>query len=145
MFDAMYKTGLYNEKYLTWEDKTATEKTWPNWKAFLTKVVRDHQRHCKASGMNCQANSILQEDTIEVLANLASTTADDKNAVANLVAADFTLASQIKALNEHNSKQKQEIEDLNANISDILSLLQDTNLRHTGQGKVNRNQFNHLN
>eukprot|EP00957_Ditylum_brightwellii_P065803 4991502-Ditylum_brightwellii.AAC.1 len=33
-FDAMYRTGLYNKKCLTWEDKPDTEKMWPNWKIF---------------------------------------------------------------------------------------------------------------
>eukprot|EP00957_Ditylum_brightwellii_P138496 10556837-Ditylum_brightwellii.AAC.1 len=87
-FDAMYRTGLYNEKCVTWEDKPNAEKTWPNWKIFFTKVIRDHRRLRKAAGMHYQANSVLQDnlqqDTVNALANLASATADNRNAVANL-------------------------------------------------------------
>eukprot|EP00957_Ditylum_brightwellii_P031842 2414632-Ditylum_brightwellii.AAC.1 len=36
-FDAMYRTGLYNKKCITWEDMAPVNKTWPNWKIFFTK------------------------------------------------------------------------------------------------------------
>mmetsp|Transcript_3853 Transcript_3853/g.5724 ORF Transcript_3853/g.5724 Transcript_3853/m.5724 type:complete len:144 (+) Transcript_3853:368-799(+) len=35
-FGAMYQTGLYNEKCITWEDLPAANKAWPRWKMFLT-------------------------------------------------------------------------------------------------------------
>eukprot|EP00957_Ditylum_brightwellii_P075999 5777145-Ditylum_brightwellii.AAC.1 len=89
------RTGLYSEKCLTWEDMPNAEKTWPNWKSFFTKVVHNHRKLCKAAGMNYQANGVLQDnlqqDTVDALANLAS-------------AANSSLAAQIKALNEHNTK-----------------------------------------
>eukprot|EP00957_Ditylum_brightwellii_P101570 7740598-Ditylum_brightwellii.AAC.1 len=91
----MYRTGLYNKKCLTWEDKPDAEKTWPNWKIFFTKVIRSYRRLRKAAGMHYQANSAMQEslqqDTVDALANLASATADDRNAVANLTSANLTL------------------------------------------------------
>eukprot|EP00957_Ditylum_brightwellii_P161455 12293077-Ditylum_brightwellii.AAC.1 len=43
-FDAMYRTGLYNEKCIVWEDMDPASKTWPNWKIFFTKVVQDRRR-----------------------------------------------------------------------------------------------------
>eukprot|EP00957_Ditylum_brightwellii_P210964 15365610-Ditylum_brightwellii.AAC.3 len=95
--------------------------------------------------MNYQANGVLQEDTIEAHANLTSATADDRNMVANLTTTNSTLAAQIKALNKHNTEQKQEMEDLKTNVLDILSLLQDMNLRCTSNGNGNRNGFNYQN
>eukprot|EP00957_Ditylum_brightwellii_P032141 2436968-Ditylum_brightwellii.AAC.1 len=96
-FNVMYRIGLYNEKCLTWDDKPDAQKTWPNWKYFFTKVVRDHCRLCKTSGMNYQTNSVIQEnmqqDMIKTLSNLASATVDNRNVVANLTAANSTLAS----------------------------------------------------
>eukprot|EP00957_Ditylum_brightwellii_P187819 14300807-Ditylum_brightwellii.AAC.1 len=60
-FDAMYRTGLYNEKCITWEDMGPNNKTWPNWKILFTKVVLD--RHClqKAAGTSYQANRAATE------------------------------------------------------------------------------------
>eukprot|EP00957_Ditylum_brightwellii_P080425 6117137-Ditylum_brightwellii.AAC.1 len=43
-FDAMYRTGLYNEKCIMWEDMAPADKTWPNWKIFFMKVIRDKHR-----------------------------------------------------------------------------------------------------
>eukprot|EP00957_Ditylum_brightwellii_P168004 12789171-Ditylum_brightwellii.AAC.1 len=56
-FGAMYQTGLYNEKCITWEDLPAANKAWPRWKMFLTKVVRDRQHLQQAAGSHSQANS----------------------------------------------------------------------------------------
>ena len=78
---------------------------------------------------------------INALANLALATADDRNAVANLTSANSTLAAQIKALNEHNTKQKEEMESLKTNAKYILTLLQDTSLRRNNNNN-NRNRNN---
>eukprot|EP00957_Ditylum_brightwellii_P081617 6208929-Ditylum_brightwellii.AAC.1 len=51
-YDTMYCMGLYNKKCLQWEDKPPHEKTWPAWKAFFPKVVRDHCCLQKVAGMN---------------------------------------------------------------------------------------------
>eukprot|EP00957_Ditylum_brightwellii_P127078 9688299-Ditylum_brightwellii.AAC.1 len=146
-YDAMYYMGLYNEKCLQWEDKPPNEKTWLAWKAFFIKVVHDH--HClhKAVGMNYQVNSavqvIIQQDAIYALANLASATVDDRNAVANLTASNSKLAAQIKALSEHKVHQKEEMETLKNSVSDILLLLQDTNLHSNNNCNQNNQQNQH--
>eukprot|EP00957_Ditylum_brightwellii_P120474 9191888-Ditylum_brightwellii.AAC.1 len=75
------------------------------------KVIRDKRRSQRAAGTSYNAHSAvaetLQQDTIDALANLASATADDQNAVANLMNANTTLASQIKKLTENSTKQKE--------------------------------------
>eukprot|EP00957_Ditylum_brightwellii_P062117 4714412-Ditylum_brightwellii.AAC.1 len=94
----------------------------------------------KAAGTNFIANSAvqdhLQQDTIDALANLASATADDCKAVANLTPFNATLAAQIKKLTENTTKHKEELDSMKTNISDILSLLQDTSIfpRHSNRG-----------
>eukprot|EP00957_Ditylum_brightwellii_P128850 9829385-Ditylum_brightwellii.AAC.1 len=98
----MYRTGLYNENCIAWEDMAPANKTWPNWKKKFTKVIQDKRRLQRVAGTSYNAHSAmaetLQQDTIDALANLASATADDQNAVANLTNANSTLASQIKKL-----------------------------------------------
>eukprot|EP00957_Ditylum_brightwellii_P165972 12636534-Ditylum_brightwellii.AAC.1 len=92
---------------------------WPNWKIFFAKVIRDHMILHNAAEMHYQANSVLQDnlqqDMVDALANLALATTDDRNAVANLTSANSTLTAQIKALNEHNIKQKEEMKSLKTN------------------------------
>eukprot|EP00957_Ditylum_brightwellii_P169299 12885207-Ditylum_brightwellii.AAC.1 len=82
-FDAMYRTGLCNEKSITWKDMAPADKTWPNWKIFFMKVIQDKRRLKRAAGTSYNTSSAvaetLQQDTIDALANLASATADDKN------------------------------------------------------------------
>eukprot|EP00957_Ditylum_brightwellii_P018972 1427630-Ditylum_brightwellii.AAC.1 len=60
------------------------DKTWPNWKIFFTKVIRNKYRLQRAASTSYNVNSAvaetLQQDTIDALANLASATADDQNA-----------------------------------------------------------------
>eukprot|EP00957_Ditylum_brightwellii_P201713 15326867-Ditylum_brightwellii.AAC.1 len=149
-FNAMYYTSLYNEKCLSWEDLPPVQRTWPTWKIYFTKVIRDYRRLHKAASMNYQANSTygktVQQDTIDALANLASAMADGRNAVANLAVANSTLASQTKSPNEHHTKQKEEMEAIKVNASDILTLLQDTNICHntnnTNRYQNNRNNQN---
>eukprot|EP00957_Ditylum_brightwellii_P018629 1399438-Ditylum_brightwellii.AAC.1 len=79
------------------ERSPTSKKTWPQWKIFFTKVVQDCRRLQQAAGTNYLANSAvtetLQQDTIDALANLALTTADDPNAAANLTTANATLLS----------------------------------------------------
>eukprot|EP00957_Ditylum_brightwellii_P167850 12777414-Ditylum_brightwellii.AAC.1 len=79
----MYRTVLYNEKCIAWEDLPQAIKIWPPWKIFFTKVVQDHRRLQQAAGTNYRANSAvtetLQQDTIDALANLASAMADNRN------------------------------------------------------------------
>eukprot|EP00957_Ditylum_brightwellii_P085749 6523637-Ditylum_brightwellii.AAC.1 len=117
------------------------DKTWPNWKVFFTKVVRDRRRLQRAASTSYNANSAvaetLQQDTIDALANLAPATADDRNAVANLTNANSTLAAQIKKLTENTTKQKEELDAMKTNIADILSLLQDTTIC----GNANRQRY----
>eukprot|EP00957_Ditylum_brightwellii_P098795 7526143-Ditylum_brightwellii.AAC.1 len=77
----MYRTGLYNEKCIAWEDLPPARKIRPQWKIFFMKVVRDRRRLQQATKTNYRANSAvsetLQQDTINALANLACATADD--------------------------------------------------------------------
>eukprot|EP00957_Ditylum_brightwellii_P140338 10692516-Ditylum_brightwellii.AAC.1 len=60
------------------------DKTWPNLKICFSKVIHDRRRLQQAAGTTYNANSavaeMLQQDTIDALANLASATADDQNA-----------------------------------------------------------------
>eukprot|EP00957_Ditylum_brightwellii_P004042 307177-Ditylum_brightwellii.AAC.1 len=77
-----------------------------------------------------------QQDTIDALANLASATADNRNSVANLTNSNTTLASQIKTLTQHTTQQKEEMNNMKANIADIISLLQDSNL-HSNNNNCN--------
>eukprot|EP00957_Ditylum_brightwellii_P197533 15049317-Ditylum_brightwellii.AAC.1 len=58
--------------------------------------------------------------------------------MANLTSANATLASQIKQLTEDSTKQKEEMHRMKANIADILSLLQDANLRGGRANSQNR-------
>eukprot|EP00957_Ditylum_brightwellii_P061214 4644831-Ditylum_brightwellii.AAC.1 len=101
---------------------------------FFSKVVQDHQRLQHASGTNYCTNSgineNLQQGTIDALVNLASTMADDRNAVANLMSANAMLASQIKIITENSTKQKEEMDSMETNIVDILYLLRDASLNH---------------
>eukprot|EP00957_Ditylum_brightwellii_P088743 6758260-Ditylum_brightwellii.AAC.1 len=48
-FNAMYRTGRYNKKCITWEDKDPADKTWLNWKIFFTKVICDKHRLQRAA------------------------------------------------------------------------------------------------
>eukprot|EP00957_Ditylum_brightwellii_P122218 9320187-Ditylum_brightwellii.AAC.1 len=77
----MYRTDMYNEKCIAWEDLPQARKTWPQWKIFFTKVVQDCRRLQQAAGTNYRANSAvtetLQQDTINALENLALATADN--------------------------------------------------------------------
>eukprot|EP00957_Ditylum_brightwellii_P001328 104117-Ditylum_brightwellii.AAC.1 len=36
-YGAMYRTGLYNEKCIAWEDLPMAQKAWLEWKIFFTK------------------------------------------------------------------------------------------------------------
>eukprot|EP00957_Ditylum_brightwellii_P104997 8002755-Ditylum_brightwellii.AAC.1 len=80
----MYRTGLYNEKCIAWEDMAQADKIWPNWKIFVTKVIRNKHRLQRVAGTSYNANSAvaetLQQDTIDALANLAFAAADDQHA-----------------------------------------------------------------
>ena len=107
-YNLVYATGLFFDDCKAWNRLPANQKTMDNFKTTFQQAqreLRDQQRTAQqagfqANGIWCQPttnnNQPLQE-TAEALANLATATASDRQALQNLTNTVKELSNQIKA------------------------------------------------
>ena len=115
-YNLVYATILFFDDCKAWNRLPTNQKSMEYFKTTFQQVQRElrdqqrtaHQAGFQANGICCQPtnnNEIPLQETAEALANLATTTASDRQALRNLTNTAKELSNQIKA------KHKQ-IEDL---------------------------------
>ena len=115
-YNLVYATGLFFDDCKTWNRLPPNQKTMDNFKTMFQQAQRElRDQQCTTQQAGFQANGIwcqptqnndhpLQE-TAEALANLATATASDRQALQNLTNTVKELSNQIKA-------KDRQIEDL---------------------------------
>jgi hypothetical protein len=112
----VYNTGLFYEECARWDRKAALHKTWANFKIhFLAaeRELRKQQKTTQFSGAHT-ANALFQQQTVEALANLATTnqhlldaTTNDRTAMATLLRQNQELQQQLTNLRNNNNNNNQ--------------------------------------
>lgn len=109
-YTLVYNSGLYFDELQEWDAKPEQDKTWTNFKTHIvqaqTKLHRQRQAtsaqrlgysaHMQGNKENADPNADKENETIQALANLASATASDRQALAALVQTNADLTSQLK-------------------------------------------------
>ena len=103
-YDLVFKTGMFSNDLRDWRRKTAADKTWTNFKPFMTERYAEwRQEHVTTAGHKYStANAVHPEDpefeqrTIDAIANLATATASDRATVARLTATIAELTTELK-------------------------------------------------
>jgi hypothetical protein len=102
-FQLIYATGMFVDDCKIWKRHGTTYKTWDQ---FKTNFALVHQEFRDARGTTAGAtgyqatNAVYQKDTIEALANLATATSHDQQAVSTLTATNSTLTKELASVND---------------------------------------------
>jgi hypothetical protein len=102
-FQLLYATGMFIDDCKIWKRRDTDYKTWDQ---FKTDFALSHREFRDARGTTAGAteyranNAVYQQDTIEALANLATATSHDRQAVSTLTATNSALTKELKGVNE---------------------------------------------
>jgi uncharacterized phage-associated protein len=108
----VYNTGLFYEECARWDRKPAIRKTWTNFKTHFLMAERELRKQQKTTQFSSThtANALFQQQTVEALANLATTnqhmldaTQQDRNAMTTLVRQNQELQQQLANLRKNNN------------------------------------------
>lgn len=133
-YNLILQTGLFDDACSAWIDKTASIKTWTNFKVHFArahKKLRQQQATTNRAGMH-SANAVLssiQHDATNAIQELTNATIADRNHITELVNANYTVQADIKLLNEN-------MKLLQAQIATILA----TTIPTTNGGGSRRNR-----
>jgi hypothetical protein len=106
-YQILFQTGLFADNCRDWKRQPDAYETWPQFKINFTQA---HQEYRKSQvTMPCAAGFLAdesaptdsQQETIDAIANLATATAADRTAVANLTT---TVTDLTTALGKSNTK-----------------------------------------
>jgi hypothetical protein len=98
----MHATGMSVEDYKLWKRRNGADKTWDQ---FKTPFSESHREFRDATGTtagstNYQSNNAVhQQDTIEAIANLATATSHDRQAVSTLTSTNSALTKELTIVN----------------------------------------------
>ena len=117
-FTAVGKSGIYYDGIKEWHQKDTADKTWEAFKTFFARYFREicFQPRISASegyGAKCMrgghANATerddMQQQQAETLANLATTTAADRQEVTALISSNATLTQKLRTATSTIAKQ----------------------------------------
>jgi hypothetical protein len=140
----LMQTGLYADSCRDWRRRDVLEQTWPNFKTDFAAAHRDLRLiQTAAHGAGYQsANSAMEDlaaeyrrETSEALGHLATATAADRTAVANLTQANTSLSSQLNTANTT-------IDSLRALIETLQIQLRNLNPPASSRNRSNDNNNN---
>lgn len=97
-YQKVFETGLFVDACPDWRWKAVVDKTWNNFKIDFTAAhqdLRESQVTATAGGYHSANMAETLPTTPEALANLASGTAADRNAVAHLTSTNHLLTKQL--------------------------------------------------
>jgi hypothetical protein len=101
-FQLIYATGMFLDDCKIWKRQAAAYKTWDQFKTDFSLSHREFRdaRGTTAGATDYQAhNAIYQQDTIDALANLATATSHDRQAVSTLTATNSALTKELTSIN----------------------------------------------
>eukprot|EP00957_Ditylum_brightwellii_P211219 15365909-Ditylum_brightwellii.AAC.1 len=133
----MQKNRFLREASCVWKAKTATSKTWENFKTFFadeySELKEEGQLTAKEAGFH-QAN--IMQDILVALDNLANAAMEDRNIMAQLVDSNTKLTETNKQLAE----QAKKLQDNYSQLHDMIKTLK-TKGPPTLQGRTQRSSI----
>jgi hypothetical protein len=101
-FQLIHSTGMFIQDCKIWKRRNTVYKTWDQFKtdfAISHREFRD-SRETTAGATNYKANNaIYQQDTIKAIANLATATSHDRQAVSTLTFTNSALTTELSSVN----------------------------------------------
>jgi hypothetical protein len=101
-YQLVFRTGIFANDCKIWKRHAPAYKTWPQFKLDFAMAYQEYNEGLeispRASGFQAEIQKE-QHETIEAIANLATATAEDRKAVANLTETNATLTKDLAAAN----------------------------------------------
>ena len=102
-YQLVFNTGVFGLDCKEWRKKPPLDKTWANFIVFFTERHmdwREEQSQTIGRAYQGQANAVnYQQDTVAAIACLATATASDRQALADLTATNLTLTTELASIN----------------------------------------------
>jgi hypothetical protein len=101
-YQLIFATGMFFDDCKIWKRRDAAYKTWDQFKTDFAESHREFRdaRGTTAGATNYQANNaVYQDETIEAIANLATATSHDRQAVATLTSTNSALTKELTRVN----------------------------------------------
>jgi hypothetical protein len=143
------QTGLYSDACRDWRRRAVLTQTWPNFKANFAEAHRDLRIvQTAAHGAGYQnANSAVEDlepdycrETTEALGQLATATAADRTAVANLTQANTLLSTQLGTANSRIRTMETLISNLQIQLRNVSPPLGSSNRSNHSDNNNNNNR-----
>ena len=103
-YQLIFRTGIFADDCKTWKRRPAPYKTWAQFKFDFKISYQEYSESRElspgASGFGAEAPTTHQDETIDAIANLATATAADRTAVANLMTTNAILTKEVAKVNE---------------------------------------------
>ena len=122
-YQALFASGAYADGCKEWRRKEEQDKTWESFKThFAAEYLDLKENQIHTSGTAYQAAEY-QHDTAEALANLATATANDRQAVANLTATNRRLTEELAKVNAELITALKKITHLTQTVTELQNNL----------------------
>jgi hypothetical protein len=141
---------LHSDVCRDWHRRAVLTQTWPNFKADFAEAHRDLRQTAAHGGAGYQnANAALEEletdyrrKTTEALGQLATATAADRTAVANLTQANTSLSTQLGTANSSIRTMETLISNLQIQLRNLSPPSGSSNRSNQSDNNNNRNNNN---
>jgi hypothetical protein len=101
-YQLLFQTGIFSDNCKIWKRQAAAYKTWPQFKLDFAVAYQEYSEALdtspRAAGFHVETRNN-QHETIEAITNLATATAEDCKAVANLTETNATITKELSAVN----------------------------------------------
>lgn len=102
-YQLVFNTGVFGLDCKEWRKQLPADKTWANFIVFFTERHmdwREEQSQTIGRGYQGQANAVsYQQETVDAIACLATATASDRQALANLTTTNLALTTELASIN----------------------------------------------
>ena len=125
-YQVLFASGVYADGCKEWRKKALADKTWANLKTHFSNEYQDlKENQVTTTSAAFQATIDYQKDTVDALANLATATANDREAVSNLTATNKMLTDELATVNAELISALKKISYMEKTMADLRAKSQD--------------------
>jgi rubrerythrin len=124
-YQSIFRTGIFADDCKIWKRQPAAYKTWAQFKIDFRVAYKEYNESLdiapRAAGFHTEDYVDPQDSTIDAIANLATATAEDRKAVANLTETNASITKALAKSNEKLLTALAQVNTLTAKLADLRS------------------------
>jgi hypothetical protein len=122
-YQGIFRTGIFADDCKIWKRQPAAYKTWEQFKIDFRVAYSEYSEALdiapQAAGFHAEDHDNQHNSTIDAIANLATATAADRTAVANLTATNASLTKSLAKANETVISALTQVATLTKQLADL--------------------------